>query len=109
MRAIAGGRAPLRRTLYICAVSSIRCNPVLRVHYQQLRAHRKPPKGGIGRSHAQAALDSQRYHQNADVVGENVRRHGIGKKVVDSVSASKTNTVALGFQPTGTWVVVPFK
>jgi transposase len=44
IRAIAGGRASLRRTLYMCAVAATRCNPVLHRRYQQLREHGKPPK-----------------------------------------------------------------
>jgi transposase len=44
IRAIAGGRASLRRTLYMCAVAATRSNPLLRVRYQQLRARGKPAK-----------------------------------------------------------------
>ena len=44
IRAIAGGRASLRRTLYMCAVAATRCNPILRTRYRQLRAQGKPVK-----------------------------------------------------------------
>jgi len=44
VRMIAGGRADLRRILYMGALSAIRCNPVLRAHYQHLRADGKPRK-----------------------------------------------------------------
>lgn len=43
-RMIAGGRATLRRTLYMSALTGIRCNPVLRAYYQHLRASGKPGK-----------------------------------------------------------------
>lgn len=43
-RMIAGGRATLRRTLYMSALTGVRCNPVLRVYYQHLRASGKPGK-----------------------------------------------------------------
>ena len=44
IRAIAGGRGSLRRTLYMCAVAATRCNPVLQKRYLQLRAQGKPVK-----------------------------------------------------------------
>ncbi len=44
VRMIAGGRAELRRVLYMSALSGIRCNPVLRPYYQHLRASGKPHK-----------------------------------------------------------------
>jgi len=43
-RVIWGGRAQVRRTLYMAAVSAMRCNPVIRVFYLHLRAHGKPAK-----------------------------------------------------------------
>ncbi len=43
-RHIAGGRAKLRRALYMAAISAIRSNPVLRRFYQQLRQRNKPSK-----------------------------------------------------------------
>lgn len=43
-RYIVGGRAALRRALYQAATTSVRCNPVLRAHYQQLIARGKAHK-----------------------------------------------------------------
>ncbi len=39
-----GGRAPVRRVLYMAATSAIRCNPVIRQFYQQLTRRGKPHK-----------------------------------------------------------------
>jgi len=44
VRMIAGGRAALRRVLYMGALSAIRGNPVLRSYFQHLRAQGKPGK-----------------------------------------------------------------
>lgn len=46
-RVIWGGRAHVRRTLYMATVASIRCNPVIRDFYQRLRAQGKPAKVAI--------------------------------------------------------------
>ncbi len=43
-RHIAGGRAPVRTTLYMAALVGVRRNPVLRAHYQQLLARGKAKK-----------------------------------------------------------------
>lgn len=43
-RVIWGGRAQVRRTLYMAAVAALRCNPVIRGFYQHLRAQGKPAK-----------------------------------------------------------------
>jgi len=43
-RRIAGGRASVRRALYMAALSALRCNPVLRPFYLRLRASGKPQK-----------------------------------------------------------------
>jgi len=43
-RAIAGGRAHVRATLYMAAVSGMRCNPVIKRLYQRLRSAGKPAK-----------------------------------------------------------------
>jgi transposase len=43
-RHIRGGRSEVRRTLYMSALSAIRCNPVLKQFYQRLRAANKPGK-----------------------------------------------------------------
>ena len=43
-RVIWGGRAHVRRILYMAAVASIRCNPIIRDFYQHLRAQGKPAK-----------------------------------------------------------------
>ena len=43
-RVIWGGRAQVRRTLYMAAVSAMRCNPLIRSFYQHLRAQGKPAK-----------------------------------------------------------------
>jgi transposase len=43
-RVIWGGRARVRRMLYLAAVSAVRCNPALRSLYRRLRAAGKPAK-----------------------------------------------------------------
>jgi transposase len=42
-----GGRAPVRRVLYMAATSAIRCNPVIRDFYQQLTRRGKPHKVAV--------------------------------------------------------------
>ena len=62
-RVIWGGRAQVRRTLYMAAVAALRCNPVIRSFYQ---ASAQPGQTGQGRSHrlhAQAAGDHERHAQ----------------------------------------------
>ena len=46
-RKIWGGRAALRSVLYMCALTAIRCNPVIREFYQRLRRAGKPFKVAI--------------------------------------------------------------
>lgn len=46
-RAIWGGRAQVRSALYMAALTATRCNPVMRVFYQRLRAEGKPFKVAI--------------------------------------------------------------
>lgn len=43
-RKISGGRASVRSTLYMATFVAIRCNPVIRAHYQALKARGKPFK-----------------------------------------------------------------
>lgn len=43
-RVIWGGRAQVRRTLYMAVVAAMRCNPVIRSFYLHLRGHGKPAK-----------------------------------------------------------------
>ena len=43
-RQIRGGRAALRHVLYMCAVTAVRSNPILRAFYERLRANGKPAK-----------------------------------------------------------------
>jgi len=43
-RVIWGGRAQVRRVLYMASIAAIRSNPVIRVFYQHLRAQGKPGK-----------------------------------------------------------------
>lgn len=43
-RHIRAGRADVRRALYMASVSAIRFNPLVRLHYQRLRAKGKPAK-----------------------------------------------------------------
>jgi transposase len=43
-RMICGGRAHVRRALYMAALTGARCNPTLRSLYQRLRQAGKPPK-----------------------------------------------------------------
>lgn len=40
-RRIRGGRAPARVALYMATLSAVRWNPLMRAHYQQLRARGK--------------------------------------------------------------------
>jgi len=40
-RVIRGGRYPVRSKLYMCALSAIRCNPVLKQFHERLRARGK--------------------------------------------------------------------
>lgn len=46
-RHIYGGRAQLRRVLYMAALTAARCNPVLKEFYQRLRANQKSFKVAI--------------------------------------------------------------
>lgn len=39
-RTIGGGRPQVRKALYQMAVTAVRCDPVMRAHYQQLRVRR---------------------------------------------------------------------
>ncbi len=43
-RVIWGGRAQVRRTLYMATVAALRCNPVVRAFYDRLRVQGKPAK-----------------------------------------------------------------
>lgn len=43
-RRIWGGRADVRTALYMATISAVRCNPVIRAHYQQLRTRGKLAK-----------------------------------------------------------------
>lgn len=43
-RIVWGGRAQVRRTLYMATVAATRCNPVIRAFYQHLRSQGKPAK-----------------------------------------------------------------
>jgi transposase len=46
-RCIWGGRAQVRRVLYMAAVAAIRSNPVIKNFYAQLRARGKNPKAAL--------------------------------------------------------------
>ena len=46
-RHIRGGRAPLRQALYMAAQTGYRCNPVLKIFYERLRAKGKTHKQSI--------------------------------------------------------------
>lgn len=46
-RRIAGGRAPVRRALYMAAITAIRCNPILKHFYTTLHARGKSAKVAI--------------------------------------------------------------
>ena len=46
-RKIWGGRADVRSTLYMATISAIRCNPVIRAHYNQLKGRGKLSKVAI--------------------------------------------------------------
>ena len=46
-RRIQGGRAPLRQALYMAAQTGYRCNPVLKIFYERLRAKGKSHKQSI--------------------------------------------------------------
>ena len=43
-RHISGGRAPVRRTLYLASLHASRKNPILKAFYQRLRTAGKPGK-----------------------------------------------------------------
>src|SRR5437016_14577302 len=43
-RTIWGGRATVRAVLYMATVAAARCNPLIRIFYQRLRAAGKPAK-----------------------------------------------------------------
>lgn len=43
-RSIWGGRAQVRRVLYMAVVAATRCNPVIKAYYKHLRASGKPAK-----------------------------------------------------------------
>lgn len=43
-RHISGGRAPVRRMLYLCSLTAVKNNPVLKAFYQRLIAAGKPAK-----------------------------------------------------------------
>lgn len=46
-RAIAGGRFAVRNALFMATLSAIRCNPLIRSHYTQLRERGRPAKVAI--------------------------------------------------------------
>jgi transposase len=46
-RRIRGGRAHVRRALYMAAVSAARCNPALKAFYDRLLANGKKPKAAL--------------------------------------------------------------
>jgi len=46
-RHIYGGRARVRRILYMAALTATRCNPVIKAFYERLRANQKPFKVAI--------------------------------------------------------------
>ncbi len=46
-RSVWGGRAEVRRTLYMATLAATRSNPTIRAFYQRLRAAGKPPKVGL--------------------------------------------------------------
>ena len=46
-RKIWGGRADVRTALYMATISAIRCNPVIRAHYEQLKGRGKHSKVAI--------------------------------------------------------------
>jgi transposase len=46
-RCIWGGRAQVRRVLYMAVVSAVRSNPVIKIFYAQLRARGKYPKSAL--------------------------------------------------------------
>ncbi len=43
-RHISGGRAPVRRTLYLCSLAAVRKNPVFKALYARFKAAGKPSK-----------------------------------------------------------------
>ena len=43
-RRIRGGRAPVRMALYMATLSAVRWDPMMKTHYQQLRARGKAAK-----------------------------------------------------------------
>jgi transposase len=65
---IAGGRAALRRTLYMGALSRIRRNPILRAQFLRQRAAGKPGKVALVAAMRKAAGHPQRHAQDQDRV-----------------------------------------
>ena len=62
-RAVWGGRARVRATLYMGAMVASRHNPVIRDFYQKLLATGKPKRVGLGRLYAQTARHPQLHAQ----------------------------------------------
>jgi transposase len=66
-RVIWGGRAQVRRILYMAAVSAMRCNPLIRSFYQHLRAQGKPAKVALTASMRKllVIMNAMLKHQSA--------------------------------------------
>ena len=47
MRMIQGGKAAVRKALYLCALSAVRFNPKMKKHYDRIIAQGKKPKVGL--------------------------------------------------------------
>ena len=62
-RKITGGRARLRRVLFVATVVALRFNPLVKPFYVRLRAAGMPRKVGLVGRDAQTAVDPQRHAQ----------------------------------------------
>ena len=86
-RAVWGGRAQVRQTLYMATLAASRHNPVIRDFYLRLCAAGKAKKAALT-AHAQAARHPQQHAQARRRVGPVVRENG-------GPSRTAFNTVAL--------------
>jgi transposase len=64
-RVIWGGRAQVRRTLYMATVAAMRCNPVIRSFYDHLRTPGKARQGGPRGLHAKTLGDHECHAQTS--------------------------------------------
>ena len=85
-RTIWGGRAPVRRALYMAALVATRRNPVIRLFYQRLHGWQSP-EGCVGRRDAEAADDAQCDGAYGDSLAA---ERGTGSVIVKTVAQDFT-------------------